>query len=81
MLSAPDVKDPLLEGRDTPPLLRRDRMLRNPVDSLAPGLLGDFGAVRVDRLLGSFDVRTTGGLAGSSSRGISSSSRNSFKEG
>jgi hypothetical protein len=81
MLSAPDVSDPLLEGRETPPLLRRDRSPLRPVDeSRAPGLLGDLGDVIGDKPLGGLEVRTTGALAGRSSRGTSPSG-NSFSDG
>jgi hypothetical protein len=73
MLSAPDVSDPLLEGLETPPLLRRERRPFRPDESRALGLLGDLGAVKGDKPLGGLEVRTTGELAGRSSRGTSSS--------
>lgn len=80
ILSAPDVSDPLLDGLDGPPLLRRERRLIRPVESLPPGLLGSLGAVRDEKPLGGFDVRTTGGQAASSSRATSSSC-NSLSDG
>jgi hypothetical protein len=80
ILSAPDVSEPLLDGRETPPLLRRERRPFRPDESRPPGLLGDLGAVRGDKPLGGLDVRTTGALAGSSSSGTSSSC-NSFSDG
>jgi hypothetical protein len=76
ILSAPDVSDPRLEGR----LLARERRLFKPDVSRAPGLLGDLGEVKGVRPLGGLEVRTTGGLAGSSSRGTSSSC-NCFSDG
>jgi hypothetical protein len=73
MLSAADVSDPLLDGRETPPLLRRESRPFRPEDSRAAGLFGDLGAVRADKPLGGLEVRMTGALAGRSSKGPSSS--------
>jgi len=81
MLSIADVNDPLLEGRERPPLLLRESRLLRPDASRLLWLLGDLGAVSGDLPLGGFEVRTTGALAESSSRGkLSCSSRSEGRE-
>ena len=73
MLSATDASEPLLDGRDAFRallLLFLSNVLR---PELPLGLFGDFGAVSGENPEGGFAVLMTGGLAGSSSRGTSSS--------
>jgi hypothetical protein len=73
MLSAADASDPLLDGRDpfrALLLLFLNNVLK-PDASLPLGLLGDFDAVSGEKPEGGFAVLMTGGLAGSSSRGMS----------
>lgn len=77
MLSAADPIDPLLEGRERPLLLPFLSNVLRPDASLPLGLLGDFGAVSGEKPEGGLAVLMTGGLAGSSSKGTSSSCRSS----